>query len=1031
MTLKNFLSRNSFLILLILPGLFFALIRCCYRISIEKSDHFVEIAVDFEETRKLARQEGADFPETLLRFSKAGVSSIGISEDTLSSLADEGRITVYTYQDILRLKNQSIFPPRIFEFFSANPGSLLVCSAETDLLFRIKFILSQKNYGTQTEIPYPNGLLIRRSGPEFFEKVGLGFSDKWIKLARESGLGIILRPQNYPDLHSESIEALFQKFPSFEGISAILFADEEAIGSRGDLKTAAECLIKKSEGLNTRIGRVEFNDQEGIPELIPLLNDRITIVRTHSIGRKELDEVYDVPRATARWIRAVRERQMKLLYVRFFQADLKKLRGDLLKYNLDYISGISNELKNWGFKFPRTDFERKIEPRQNIGGLYWFEDLSIGISLFAGLPILVALLFSIPIGSLKLFFFLLPVIIGFLFLNKGLFIGLFALIGAVSWSTLGCIWSINRLETIIKNSSEGLSLWQTLVFSLILALPSVLGGILIAGFHTESLFLLHYEQFRGIKIAFVLPILLIAYYSFRKYGSGIFSILNQPLTIKTAGISVLLFLVASLYLLRSGNISFIKGAIPFEDTIRTWLEDSFIARPRNKEFLIGYPAAVFFVFARSFGFTGLLPLLAIFMEMGQVSVVNTFCHFHSPLIIGFIRTIHGYWIGLSLGLAIIFLSGVYFAIRAGFHKKNSGVLLGYFGFDNLGDELLWMSFVRQASTTLPEIKWSIITKKALEIHNQLEVIPILRKDIIKLLQAIASAKVLVIPGGGVLQSSTSRRSLIYYVLILWLGKLFGTKIMLIGQGLGPWQNPEKNNILSTLAGFSASYLVGNVEHFTVRDQISLKFLEELAGEFKVPVTTDLTFLCPPPASELPSPDGGFQHLRLGVVIRSSNQSSEKILSEILQVQEVFHNLEVVPIVFQLSEDEKIWESSNLAQKTIILNSLEQAKETFQSLDLIVTMRLHGCILATIVGLPWIGISHDPKIKGIADEMKWPFVYSPETFTRYILINNFPGIVEKKKSLREVLLSFAALKREVALEDVKNCLAKIPVNIEKM
>jgi hypothetical protein len=39
--------------------------------------------------------------------------------------------------------------------------------------------------------------------------------------------------------------------------------------------------------------------------------------------------------------------------------------------------------------------------------------------------------------------------------------------------------------------------------------------------------------------------------------------------------------------------------------------------------------------------------------IGQVSLVNTYAHIHTPLIISLIRTLHGLWIGIIIGVIVI------------------------------------------------------------------------------------------------------------------------------------------------------------------------------------------------------------------------------------------------------------------------------------------------------------------------------------------------------------------------------------------
>ncbi|MBF0409260.1 MAG: polysaccharide pyruvyl transferase family protein [Candidatus Riflebacteria bacterium] len=1025
--IRDFFAGNPLILIVLLPGLIIALMRCADRISVEKSSKFVETVIDFEETRKIARIEGKNLAETLNRFSLIGASSVGISEDTLASLSEEGRISVFPFQEICKRPEIIASFPAIRASFEGKPASLLVFSEDIRLLERIRVFLQTK-MGKSAAVSFsPKHLFVEKNGQELFERIGLGFSEEYLNIAKSIGMGIVLRPQNYPGLSCDSLFTLFQIYPAFDDLSAVLFSEEEVIGNRGDLKAAAKAFLSKSElaKKSTRVGRVEFNDQEGMAPFLNLLGSNTPVVRVHSIGRKELEEIYDVPRATARWVRAVRDRSLKMLYIRFFMNDPKKIRGDLVQYNLDYVSGISGSLKNWGYKIPTDYHERIQEPRNDLRSLYWIERIIIGISLFAGLPLLCFAAFgTIPAWVNRYFFILPPFILSFL-LSKVLFISLFGLIGAVCWSSIGCILSATVYEKYTERGSRRFEFYPVLFFIVSLVLPSLIGGILTAGFHAESSWLLHLEQFRGIKIAFLLPLLIVSLWSLHRYGFSLLSAFNRPLTIINAMVVSVVLFAGVVYLLRSGNVTFLKPSAT-EDFFRTMLEDTMIARPRNKEFLIGYPAAILFAFAGTRGVTVLLPLLLILMEMGQVSVVNTFCHFHSPLLMGIIRTSNGLLTGLLIGLSFIFMAGLYRFARAILKKGNSGVLLGYFGFGNLGDELLWTSYVNQVRKLVPDFKWYIITREKLQIHQKMDVEAIPRRNIMEMLEAVAQAKVMVIPGGGVLQCSTSRKSLVYYAGMLLIGRILGTKIVLPAQGIGPWHNSEKNVFLSNIVAYLAGYIVEHADYLSVRDQVSQNFLKELNFQNLPSVTTDIVFLCEPSiASEKPV-ESGVKTLRLGAVIRASNKDAQAVVREVLKVGEIFHNLEIVPIVFQPGEDEKIWIEAGLSEKMIVLETMEHAEEVFKTLDLIVSMRLHGCILATILGLPWVGLSHDPKIRGLADEMKWSFVFNTELFTRDLLINIFPKIVEKRKQFRESLQSFVQTRKSIAIEDIKQSLEKIPL-----
>jgi hypothetical protein len=110
-------------------------------------------------------------------------------------------------------------------------------------------------------------------------------------------------------------------------------------------------------------------------------------------------------------------------------------------------------------------------------------------------------------------------------------------------------------------------------------------------------------------------------------------------------------------LLRSGNSGI---EIDVELVLREQLEDLFAIRPRTKEFLIGFPALVLAIVAAARSRHGwwLYAVAAI----GTASAINTFTHFHSPLVISLLRTVYGMGLGFVVGLALLGIGWVGLAL---------------------------------------------------------------------------------------------------------------------------------------------------------------------------------------------------------------------------------------------------------------------------------------------------------------------------------------------------------------------------------
>jgi hypothetical protein len=152
---------------------------------------------------------------------------------------------------------------------------------------------------------------------------------------------------------------------------------------------------------------------------------------------------------------------------------------------------------------------------------------------------------------------------------------------------------------------------------------------------------LQIQEFPGVKAALILPVVFTALLSLSKVEWRRFQMRDAAVW---AAVGVFLVLV----LLRSGNFSFWAPS-NLELAVRQWLEEFFIVRPRFKEFFIGHPLLMFW------GGLGVLRwrpwALAVLLAglVGQVSIVNSFEHLHTPLEVTLLRSFHGLGIGLALG----------------------------------------------------------------------------------------------------------------------------------------------------------------------------------------------------------------------------------------------------------------------------------------------------------------------------------------------------------------------------------------------
>ena len=658
----------SILIFFIIIALLVAGIITYNRSKLESNFNQVELVMSLNELRELSYQEGYNEIELLAKIKNSGINSIAIHEDTLESLALSGKILHFSDKELNKLNFflKSIDP---FKKFQPSPGESYIIFNDKNDYLSVKDNL-QRQLGEDLVrdlgfLPYI-GLKVKGS-EEKLADLGLGFSEEDIELVRNLGFQIILRLKNYSQINKEDIEFKFKESDKAGKISGIIFEGETVVGY-----PSKENLIYTTELLKIKgypFGIIEFAGQKGIETVAHQASE--LAVRVHSITKEEM-EIISKQKATERWIRAAKERKVRIFYIKPFM----KSNYNLIEDNISYIRTIKEELEVSGFNTGRASILSTTyqEPKIFIlllilgvisGGLILLKDV-FDIKRYQEY----SLLFLGIIFSLVLFF-----------LNQEIFlIKLMALLAALIFPTLAIIDNeryflgnnnskLKDTQDFSKNNPSFIQMIKEVLsgfFRIILITLS--GALLIAALLSNNKFMLGIEQFSGIKISYLVPLLLVLAIMWLKVNKGKLMILEnikKPILIEHVIIMVFFAVFLVIYISRSGNFSFLP-VLSIEEKIRIFLEKTLIARPRNKEFLIGYPALLL---AMSMNFLKVkefkIPIIII-GTIGPVTLINTFCHIHTPFLFSMLRTFNGVWLGLTLGLIIITI--FYYLVKI-FRKK--------------------------------------------------------------------------------------------------------------------------------------------------------------------------------------------------------------------------------------------------------------------------------------------------------------------------------------------------------------------------
>ena len=197
------------------------------------------------------------------------------------------------------------------------------------------------------------------------------------------------------------------------------------------------------------------------------------------------------------------------------------------------------------------------------------------------------------------------------------------------------------------------------------------GAAYLSGALSDVVYFLEFEIFRGIKLTFVMPLVIVTIAFLQRFNvidelqksftaeQQIKEILEMNVTVKNLLAVFVVIAALAILVIRSGHSTGMPVS-DFEVRIREWLEDTFYARPRSKEIFLGHPAFIILIAAFFKKFPKkILFMLTILATIGQGSMVETFAHVHTPIMVSFMRGIDGLIPGAIFGVIALLI--YYFA----------------------------------------------------------------------------------------------------------------------------------------------------------------------------------------------------------------------------------------------------------------------------------------------------------------------------------------------------------------------------------
>ncbi|KAB3533554.1 DUF5693 family protein [Alkaliphilus serpentinus] len=697
------MKKNKIIYSIIFIGIIAMLIVLGGRINSERNNKRVEVILDYYEFREMSKQSEETLSQWFSEFKSLGINHVALREESLYSLVEDGApIKVEMSAHIFKEYNwEEKYPKELVEYYNGsnkNDHDVVAITDSKELYDfiseglierydteKFQLINGDESYiivlkGTVRDTLYSKTDFLvdsREKGIMPTDVIAssrltyltFGFDPNKIAEIREAGLEIYPRPFSYRGWVTEKYVNAFIKNYQNLGMkpSVFIFDGEIVLGFPDELHLVIEHMYEnniKAALIETSVQRQHL-EQVGLRNIVQSTN--YNAVRLFSVpeyiqerygyyqyqGAEEIENTL---------YRAVTERNIRLILFRPFKYDKQVYVTNVEDYQ-KMFERFEGRLEEHGMSLGEASVMDPHRVRLRYMLLMGWGTAAAAVLLFSNL-------FKVK-DRHKFILLILGIlgVTGMIFLMPSLGEKVLALAASIIWSSLGVFYYIHRCSHYFKDNSK-VDVKRALVFSVkelfIASGISLIGALSVAAILSSIQYLLEMDIYRGVKISQLLPIFVfglvfLKYFGYRRDKdenntsiqlSEIKRLLLENIKIIYVLAGGILLVAGYIYISRTGHETNIK-AFEFELIMRNILEENLLARPRTKEFIIGFPLMIMGIYYALKGNKYLIILAGLGAVMGQTSIINTFSHLRTPLYISTIRTLYSLIFGIGIGLVYI------------------------------------------------------------------------------------------------------------------------------------------------------------------------------------------------------------------------------------------------------------------------------------------------------------------------------------------------------------------------------------------
>lgn len=586
------------------------LLCACYglypRIMLESANNNVAIIADYREITALAKNSGLGVDKAIEILKANGLSGLMVSELVGESVTHGiGHAEIKSAGDNPNSTEGTIITIKPFSEHKTLLNEWL----------RLRFGVSGDKRGP---------ILLTMSS-NMIKNSGIIPDIDGLEAAKKAGLKIYYRPAPSPGHLSDKAALMLRKVHEQYHVDVFTPSGEYVSGYPN-----VSALANAAKELKIPLAKVEFSKQVGEPQLNAAVSPML--LSLHSVTNEEMTSRRISRQALReRMIRAAVERSVRLLLYR--TAPMNTANFKFADY-VEEIRLLSEELRTHGFNlaWPDTVYARwDLKP-----------DIFSALAMSAVLMFCVYSYFA-RMGmtenvKTQIFFALLGAVLAVTILKLQV-IARFA--GALTAPMIAVEASLLAMD-----DARSRRIIPAFVFV-------VIGGLSLASFFSVTDFMMRLKSFSGVKLTLMLPPVLVLLHDLKRriHPESLTEFLSRPPLWGEIILYGVLLGAIGFAVLRSDNVANISG---IETRLRESLEHLLIARPRTREVLVGYPSLLLWGFLVRNGYFKLYrEIFRIGAVLGFSSVINSFCHFHTPMMLILLREFNGLWTGLLAGFVVV------------------------------------------------------------------------------------------------------------------------------------------------------------------------------------------------------------------------------------------------------------------------------------------------------------------------------------------------------------------------------------------